>query len=303
MKTTRFGIFCLILVFSGLKYSLAHEFNTEAAFENYFFFESGRYENQESTYPSAAIQPEYYHLFENGLSVTTILFGRYDFVDSQRSHVDVRELMFNCPSDDFEINFGIGKIFWGATEFYHLVDIINQTDLVESNDGEEKLGQPMLHFSTTPDLGNFDFFVLPYFRERTFPGRNGRLRSELVVDTDNAVYESNADQYHLDFALRYSNTFGDVDLGAYYFNGTNRTPKLVEETKVNADHVLIPHYDQIQQFGTDIQLVSGRWLLKYEGIYQYGGEQDYFAFTGGLEYTFQAIFNTHMDLGVIGEYA
>ena len=303
MKIMRLGILSLLLLFLSLNYSQAHEFSAEAYFENYFFMASGQYEDQQSIYPSIAIQPEYHHCFENEMSLAASLFGRFDFEDARRSHTDVREFMMNYPLDDFEINLGIGKTFWGATEFYHLVDIINQTDLVESSDGEEKLGQPMLHVSMTPDIGDLDFYALPYFRERTFPGKAGRFRSSLVVDTDNAVYESSAGQHHLDFAMRYSRTFGDMDFGVYYFNGTNRSPTLVEEAKANTEHVLIPHYNLIQQVGADIQFVRGRWLLKYEGIYQTGGEHDYFALTGGVEYTFQSIFNTHMDLGVICEYA
>jgi hypothetical protein len=51
------------------------------------------------------------------------------------------------------------------------VDIINQTDLVENIDGEDKLGQPMVHFSYFGDWGVVDFFLLPYLRERTYPGK------------------------------------------------------------------------------------------------------------------------------------
>lgn len=303
MEPRRFLIFAIFFLFCDMTHTLAHELSNELAVENYFFLDSAHYENQERSCPSISIQPEYYHLYENGLSLTASLFGRYDYVDSERSHIDVRELIVNCSFDSFEIDLGIGKTFWGATEFYHLLDIINQTDLVESIDGEEKLGQPMFHLLIAPDWGNLDFYVLPYFRERTFPGKDGRFRSSLVVDTENAVYKSSAGQHHLDFAVRYNQTFGDMDFGVYYFNGTNRIPQLQEETTVNADNVLIPYYDQIQQFGTDIQFVSGSWLYKYEGIYQNGGEQDYFAFTGGVEYTFQSILYTNMDLGVICEYA
>ncbi|MDD7885073.1 hypothetical protein [Flavivirga sp. 57AJ16] len=37
------------------------------------------------------------------------------------------------------------------TESNHLVDIINQTDAVETFDGEEKLGQPMVQLSWGTD--------------------------------------------------------------------------------------------------------------------------------------------------------
>ena len=73
--------------------------------------------------------------------------------------------------DDWDLHLGVKQIFWGVTEFNHLVDIINQTDLVENIDGEDKLGQPMAHLSLVRDWGILDFHLLTGFRERTFPGR------------------------------------------------------------------------------------------------------------------------------------
>ena len=89
--------------------------------------------------------------------------------------------------DESELRVGLRKVFWGVTESQHLVDIINQTDLVESLDGEEKLGQPMINYALINDWGTLDLYLLPYFRERTFSGINGRLRSSLYVDTTNPL--------------------------------------------------------------------------------------------------------------------
>ena len=88
--------------------------------------------------------------------------------------------------DGWDLTAGFDKVFWGVMESSHLVDYINQTDAVEDVDGEDKLGQPMLHLGLQRDWGDLNFFYLPYFRERTFPGRHGRLRAFLVVDTDRA---------------------------------------------------------------------------------------------------------------------
>ena len=55
---------------------------------------------------------------------------------------------------------GVGKVFWGVTESQHLVDIINQTDLVENIDTEDKLGQPMLE---TTWLQNWGATTVLYF--------------------------------------------------------------------------------------------------------------------------------------------
>ena len=72
--------------------------------------------------------------------------------------------------------------------------------------------------------GNVDYERVRYFRERTFPGRKGRLRFGFVVDTDQAQYESAGEEWHTDWAARYSHTFGDWDVGLHYFMGTGRDP-------------------------------------------------------------------------------
>ena len=71
---------------------------------------------------------------------------------------------------EIELLVGINKVFWGVTESVHLVDIVNQTDLVEDLDQEDKLGQPMVNLALQHDWGLLNIYLLPYFRERTFPG-------------------------------------------------------------------------------------------------------------------------------------
>ncbi len=249
---------------------------------------------------SVSLEPEFYHEWDSGHSVTFVPFARFDSGDSERTHFDIRELNALFVGDTWELRVGAGKVFWGVTEFVHLVDIVNQTDGVESPDGEEKLGQPMVHLSLPRDWGVVDLFVLPFFRERTFAGKEGRLRARWAVDTDRAEYESDAEAFHTDFAVRYSHTLGSVDFGIYHFWGTGREPILVPDP---AREVLIPFYEQIGQTGLDLQLTEGEWLLKLEALYRTGKEDGFFAATGGFEYTFTGIWGTYADLGLILEFA
>jgi hypothetical protein len=282
---------------------LAHEFSGYVAAEGRFFFNDPLFPEQERNSFSLSFQPEYYHEWKNGSSFTFVPFARLDGTDSERSHFDIRELNFLWLGDAIEMRVGVGKVFWGVTEFVHLVDIINQTDLVENIDGEDKLGQPMIHLSFPKDWGVIDLFVLPYFRERTFPGSDGRLRSSLIVDTDNATYESGDKEHHIDFAVRYSHSLGDWDLGVYNFSGTGREPSLLVDLDDKGNPVLIPHYEQINQAGIDLQFVAGEWLWKLEALYRTGQGEDFFATVGGFEYTFVSISDTSIDLSIIGELA
>lgn len=280
----------------------AAELSGSAIVEGRSFFHAQQDADQKHHDASLALTAEYYHDFPSGSSLTITPFARLDSGDSQRTLADFRELNFMYPGVGWEATAGIAKVFWGATEFVHLVDIINQTDLVEDIDGEEKLGQPMLRLSLVRKWGVVEGFLLPIFRERTFPGVKGRLRSSVVVDTDQAVYESSAEQYHPDFALRYSHTFGTCDVGISQFFGTSREPSLLETDAGPGETRLYPYYPQIIQTGVDLQMVQGEWLWKGETLYRSGQGRDFFATTFGVEYTLYGMLGSSMDLGILGEY-
>ena len=259
------------------------------AVEGRLFANSPNFPDQKRHNASVALQPEYYNEWDGGRSFTFVPFFRLDSADSERTHFDIRELFGLWVFETWELGVGIRKVFWGVTESQHLVDIINQTDSVESTDGEEKLGQPMLNISLPRDWGTIDLLIMPYFRERTFIGRKGRLRTSLIVDSDQATFENGAEEYHLDVAVRYSHTIGDWDIGVSHFRGTGRDPTLLSGTDSAGNSVWVPFYEQINQTGLDLQLITGEWLWKSETIYRSGQGDSFFALTGGFEYTFVGI--------------
>ena len=266
------------------------------------FAEEGLQAGQERTDVSLAIQPEFIHEQGNHQFVFTP-FARIDQQDDQRTHADVRELYWLYAGDDWELQAGIGRVFWGVTESQHLVDIINQTDLVEDIDTEDKLGQPMIRLSLVRDWGIVDAFVLPGFRERTYPGKKGRLRYPLVVDTDAARYESSREQRHVDWALRWTQTWGDWDIGLAHFSGTSRDPQLSPGVGGGGKMVLIPYYPLIDQTSLDLQAVKGDWLWKLEAISRNGQwKKRYSAVTAGFEYTLVGVNGSAVDVGLVAEY-
>jgi hypothetical protein len=274
-----------------------------ASLEGWTFAYKSLLSQQKSLNASLAFQLEYYTEFDNGSVFTVVPFARIDAIDAKRTHFDIRELNYLWFNDSWEFRIGIGKVFWGVTEFVHLVDIINQTDAVESIDGEEKLGQAMAHLTFLPNWGILELFVLPYFRERTFPGIHGRLRFPFVVATDNPRYESAAKEYHTDFAIRYSHSLSDWDIGIYHFYGTGREPTLLLSNNSNGIPTMIPYYQIINQTGIEFQLVAGEWLFKLESIYRTGQGDNFFATVNGIEYSIAALAGTRFDVGLIGQWA
>jgi len=227
-----------------------------------------------------------------------IPYLRYDETDDERSLADLREAYWAKEAESYELLLGVNTVFWGVTESVHLVDIINQTDAVADIDGEDKLGQPMINLEMQRDWGLVSVYVLPYFRERTFAGKDGRLRTPIPVDTDNAEYESSAEENHVDLALRYSHYFGNIDIGVHAFSGTNREPRLIPNDDGSK---LIPYYDQINQLGIDLQYTVDAWLWKLEAITRETQNDSFSAAVGGFEYTFYQVADSSADVGALLE--
>lgn len=293
----------ITILFFCSPFVIADEWSGNIALEYKSFDENGLSTTQFKQYGSVAIQPEWFHEWEGGKQVLTFVpFYRWDEHDSERTHSDIRELSWLKVFDESELRIGLRKVFWGVTESQHLVDIINQTDLVESSDGEEKLGQPMINYAWINDWGTLDLFILPYFRERTFSGVNGRLRSIPHVDTSNPIYESSEKEKHVDVAIRWSHSLGDWDIGLSHFSGTSRTPVFSAELDTNGNPILRPTYNLIEQTGLDLQATKDAWLWKFELINRREKSISYAAATVGYEYTFYGVFESASDIGLVMEY-
>jgi hypothetical protein len=278
--------------------------------ETRLFFEDALFPEQERHSVALHAEPEYKQIWDSGAqSLVFRPFFRLDSADDERNHADIRELAWSSAlQENLQLQLGIGKVFWGVSEFQHLTDIVNQTDLVEFPEGEDKLGQPMARLDWTQGDGTLSVLVLPYFRERTFPGVNGRLRFQPQVDTDLARYESEDEEQHIDFAARYHLLLGDVELALSHFSGTSRDPTFEFALDNAGQVVLAPFYEQIDQTGLEVLWAADSWLWKLEVIRRTGQqnilgmEEDYTALTGGFEYAFSDAGIAGAELNVLLEY-
>ena len=274
----------------------------------------GRYFPNDPAFPkqsktggvSLSISPEYkYRTDDDNATFTFNPFYRWDDTDDNRSHGDIRQLDFVTAKGDWEFQVGIGRKFWGVTESQHLVDIINQKDGVEGADSEDKLGQPMIRASKLTENGSIDFYVLPYFRQRTFVGEESRLRFALPVNTDATQYESTSEEKHIDYALRYSTSFDEYDMGLSYFMGTSRDPIFPNELITPSS--VTPFYPLIRQYGLDLQYTGESIIWKLEAIHRQPNSdqskfEKYSAAVGGFEYTLPTISESGAELGILAEY-
>lgn len=292
-----------------------YDFSGVLSLQSRWYPETAAFPGQRSHASGLVAEPSLHIESDGGASFSLTPFLRYDSADARRTHADIREaylLVYGELGENFwEFRLGVDQVFWGVAELHNLVDIVNQFDIIEHPREEAKLGQPMAHLTLSGDWGAADFLALPYHRERTLSGPNGRLRSGRTILKD-ALYESTAEERHLDVAARYANTIGPLDFGLSAFAGTNREPFFVPAIPGNPvpDETtpLIPYYEQIRQFGLDAQLTLGSWLYKLEAIRRNGArnligrEQDYRAFILGSEYTFYSVLGSAADLTLLAEW-
>ena len=304
-------LFFVLLVFAQLPVAAngaaAGEFELAGfvAFETRYFPNRALFPEQGNAEisPSVVAEPEVVYEWNRRKDrLTFVPFARFDADDDRRTHVDIREANWLHVGKGWDLVIGFDHVFWGVTESRHLVDIINQFDGVEDVDNEDKLGQPMVNVQLQEDWGTISAFVLPGFRERTFPDDDARLRGPLPIDDDDATYDSAAKEAHVDFAFRWSHTIEDWDLGISHFHGTSREPRLILTPRTSGQIVFVPHYDQIDQTGLDVQLTMEAWLWKLEAMTRSGHEKRFFATVAGFEYTLYQIFETVYDLGLLAEY-
>ena len=240
---------------------------------------------------------EVFYPLDSSHSITINPFFRKDGVDENRDLLDIREGYWLFESDPIEVLVGFNTVFWGVTESINLVDVINQIDTGDFS-GDQKLGQPMINLQFLPEYGTFSFYLLPYFRERSFSGNKGRFRGLTKIEKDDSEFESTEALHNLDVALRYSHYFADVDFGLSYFKGTSREPLIFPNKAAG----LFPYYGQINQIGLDFQYTYVDLLFKTEVIVRDGFSETYAAAISGFEYTFYQTFDSDSDFSILIEY-
>ncbi len=307
-------------LFADNGFSDSMEISGRLSTEIWRFPDSAAYSGQRSDSRGISLETTIYVEDEEYRSITFTPFFRYDTDDPERSHFDVREAYYltygDIGDDEWELRLGVDRVFWGVVESRPLVDIVNQTDIAGHPNEKIKLGQPMAHFTRSGEWGTFELFGITGHRERTFPGRRGRHRGGLVVNQNLVSYESTSREWNVDLATRYSGNFGPIGLGLSVFDGTSREPVLVP-VQSGPQFMLIPYYEQIRQYGLDVQVTTGSLLLKLEAIHRTGAknsrldefsnlrfeEKDFSAWVLGGEYTFYSIWGTNSDLGLFVEWA
>jgi len=278
----------------------AGEWTGELGGEYRYFRDPGEF-GQSQNALATRLSAEYFSSWNDSQDTFTLRpYLLLDYQDSDRTHFDLREALWIHVGDDWELRTGITRVFWGKTEFTNLVDVINQQDLVDGED--EKLGQPMVNLSLVHDWGIFDFYLLLGFRERTFPGPDGRLRTPLPVDTDHPIYSSDTSPHDVDWAFRWQRPLNDyVEMGLSLFSGVDREPWYSFNFDME-NPMLLPNYMHKDQLGLELEYIYEGWAVKFEGVAARSARESYVASVTGIEYSFYGLFGSDMDMTFITEF-
>ena len=221
--TTRFA--WLLLALSGTAFAGV---SGNVELEQRYFLEPAPVPDRRQPYFAVAGELQYDYSSNLGRrSFTATVAGRADYDDPDRRYLELLDFEGVVRSGSFEYRLGVRRVFWGVTEAVHLVDVVNQTDFRENIDGDAKLGQAMANIAWYSPFGTFEAFALPVFRERRFPGPQGRFSVPFPLLEDDRQFVLGASKNSVDQAYRWSHSLFNMDVALSYFRGNVRAPRIV----------------------------------------------------------------------------
>ena len=213
------------------------------------------------------------------------------------------ELSLTFYGDNVTTALGWQKVVWGKGDKVHVLDLLNPmdyTDFLNPDYLDRKIAQPMISVSIPHSLnGRLELVYVPFFNadkmategrwmmnemEKKVTGVTGIVTAQAagIVDTysrimflskyssiDAFLPDTNTLEYG-QAGTRLTATLGQVDLGAIYYVGRNRTPSVsISGTTVSDISV---SYDPLQVFGMEVGTVLAGFNLRGEGAYYMTGD-------------------------------
>ena len=259
------------------------------------------HDGQAGGFMHAEATPE---LFVAGDEFEILVQPRLSTANRGSGQADLREAHISGRAGDADYLVGSTILFWGQTEIYNPVDVVNSRDFSRGLQRSEKLGAPMARLSFPAGPGQIDLMAID-FVANIYPERPLRERIGPKVNTGTPGFSGKADKNDIATAIRWSGYAGDLDIGISWFRGTGNAPRLLPQS----DGSMTPDYSRITQTGIDLQYLMGETALKSEFIHrsgQYdstGAAKTYWAGIIGLEHTIYDFDGNGRDMVLLGEHA
>ena len=256
---------------------------------------------QASSFMHVEAKPE---LYIAGDEIELLVQPRLTTANRGSGQADLREAHVSGRAGNADYLVGSTILFWGQTEIYNPVDIVNSRDFSRGLQRSEKLGAPMARLSVPAGAGQIDLMAVD-FVANIYPESPLRERIGLKVNNRTPTFSGSARKSDVATAARWSGYVGDLDIGVSWFRGTGNAPRLLPLS----DGSMTPDYSRITQTGVDLQYLMNETALKGEFIHrsgQYdtvGVARTYRAGVIGLERTIYDFDGNGRDMVLIGEYA
>ena len=294
-------LFLFIMVHPDLYAFGGGEWSSEVGLEGTFFAKESDTSDTRSDF-SVFLSTEYYEDWNDGAD--SFIFSprlRIDQHDSERNSIDFTELVWVHVEDTWEIRTGIREEAWGVSLMGGVVDVINQTNIVEDFFGA-KLGQPMVNLSLVQDWGILDLFVLTGFRKASLPGPDSRPGLPFDLKTGEAeIPLQDREIIGLDYAARWQHSWESFEWAFSYFYGTSREADVDFNYDV-AEPGIVSSYYNVNQIGVELLYIWEGYSFKYESRTVVGSKSrgaelgTYTAGLIGFEYTWGSVFGGDYDI-------
>jgi hypothetical protein len=223
----------------------------------------------------------------------------FDIDDKNRRYVDFNDLYYKFDFADSDLLFGRNVRFWGALEFYNLVDVFNSRDLLDDPyDFDSKLGS--WNIAYTKYFDNNQLSLIVKLKEQKQEIQN----EESINNSFTLPYSSDfnsSDKNRPTLFLKYSGSASDIemDYGIIYQNGYDlqRYITLIDGKLTQNLYIV----NKLLGYST---YISGDTIYKIELSYATIDNSlvsDYLEYGVGFEQTFYSVWEKR-DLGVLVEY-
>jgi hypothetical protein len=179
----------------------------------------------------------------------------------------------------FDFETGLMKVVWGKGDQLHVVDLLNSddlTDFVNPDYIDRRLAVPMAKLNVQVGVqGKLEFVYIPTLTPNTNP-TSGAWATQQAQDLVAAITAyslslPDPDTDTLDYsqaAVRWTNSFGGIDVGALYYCGFLKDPSISYTVDGSGTPTAIDiSYDRLHAFGLEAGGIVGGFNLRSEAAY------------------------------------
>jgi len=261
------------------------------------FYNSTIVKGQSREFASTVAFPTLKVNYKNNHRVILSPFARWDGLDKERSHIDMREAYYSGTFKSIELNAGIQQVSWGNMIGPSVVNVINQSDEREDFLRSERLGQAQANLAYIRENFSATLFVIPFFRKKNFPDAQSPLFYFPVPIAENNVRVDHKSSPSI--AARITKRIESLDVAVSHFYGTNRMPNFALDYHTMT---LNPHYKVQHQSNVELQHVFKNITSKLELANKWEDKSSYQCINAGLEYVVSNIFGSGIENTFYGEY-